>query len=131
MATVDHVSAIVQDLEKAVKMFVDVFGFKTGPISENPVFGIKFAFLEGKNTKLELIQPIAQGPYLEFLEKRLFGFNHIAIQVDNLSETAERLSKLGIKTRTESPFVGGRGSVWDLDPKTTQEVRLQIFEAKK
>lgn len=130
MVSIDHVAAVVRDLESAKQIFVEGFGFKTGPILENSNLGIRYIFLEGENIKIELIQPITAGPYWEFLEKDLVGFNHIAVGVEDFAPVLERLSRFSVKPKGEA-LSGPRGSILDLESGTTNGMRIQMFKPKK
>jgi hypothetical protein len=50
-------------------------------------------FVEGQNTSIELIQPIASDPYPMFLEKGLLDFNHMAIEIDDMASVIRETKK--------------------------------------
>jgi methylmalonyl-CoA/ethylmalonyl-CoA epimerase len=127
MATVNHVAAIVSDLESAIRNLTDAFGFTSESIQEIRQLGVRVAFLEGQNIRIELIQPISAGPYLQYLRKGELGFNHIAIEVDSINRTIEKLKKIGIEPSGQI-ISGSKGNIQNLDPKTTCNLRLQIIE---
>lgn len=129
LANVNHVAAVVKDLESSIKVLVEGFGLRVGPISEIKELGIRVSFVEGENILIELIQPFASGPYIEFLEKGQLGFNHMAIEVDDLPSNIRKLEKLGIKT-SGTPFAGAKGEVQNLDPSTTSDLRLQLIQLR-
>ncbi len=83
MTWVDHVAAVVRDLESAKEFFIDAFGFTPGQVNEMKSLGIRSVFMKGENIEIELIQPVSKGPYWEYLEKGLIGFNHIALEVED------------------------------------------------
>lgn len=128
MGTVDHVAAVVKDLDAATRLLMNAFGFHSESAGENSTLGIKFAFLEGENVKIELIQPVAKGPYWELLQKGAVGLNHVAISVDDVEGAINRLSKIGV--RSDKPFVAPRGTIANLDPATTSGIRIQLFKKK-
>jgi hypothetical protein len=129
LAIVNHVAAVVKDLESSIRILVEGFGFKVGPISEIKELGIRVSFVEGENTLIEVIQPFAPGPYMEFLQKGQLGFNHMSIEVDDLPSNIRKLEKLGIKT-AGTPFAGAKGEVQNLDPSTTSDLRLQLIQLR-
>jgi len=130
MATVDHVAAVVKDLDASVRVLVEGFGFKSTAVSDHQELGIRVCFVEGKNTSIELIQPVAPGPYLVFLEKGLLGFNHIAIEVNDMASAVSKLKGMGIEP-SGSKFLGAKGEIQNLDPSTTSDLRLQIIEPRR
>lgn len=127
MSNINHVAAVVSDLESAIRVLSEGFGFQAEPVTEIRELGIRVAFLQAQNTRIELIQPVSSGPYLEFLEKKEFGFNHIAIEVDRIPKAIEKLERIGVKT-SGSQFRGSKGQVQNLALSTTADLRLQIFE---
>jgi len=128
MTRVDHVAAVVRDLESARKFFIDAFGFTPGPVNEMQSLGIRSVFMKGENVEIELIQPVAKGPYWDYLERGPIGFNHVALEVKDLEQAMKRLEKAGV--RGEAPFVAPRGTVMNLDASTTLGMRLQLFKRK-
>lgn len=126
-AYVHHVAVLVEDLERAQRLFTEGFGFSSGPIRENASIGIKSVFLEGENVKLELLQAVAPGPYWDLKQKGLLGMNHIAFRVDTFEFALKKLEKLGVKTKGQ-PATSPAGQVWDLDPGTTSEIRIQLYK---
>jgi len=126
-AHVHHVAVLVEDLERAQRLFTEGFGFSSGPIRENAKIGIKSVFLDAENVKLELIQAVAPGPYWDMKEKGLIGMNHIAFRVGDFEPALKKLEKFGVKPKGE-PAISVAGTVWDLDPKTTSEIRIQIYK---
>jgi len=130
MATINHVAAVVRDLDNTIRVLTEGFGFRSEPISENHELGIRFALLEGQNTWIELIQPISAGPYLKFLENGQLGFNHMAIEVDDLDSAVRRLRNIGIEPLGKQ-IAGPKGDLQNLDTSTTSDLRLQIFKSKQ
>jgi methylmalonyl-CoA/ethylmalonyl-CoA epimerase len=130
MSSINHVAAVVGDLESAIRILTEGFGFRAEPITEIREVGARVAFLQAANTRIELIQPVASGPYLEFLEKGQLGFNHIAIEVGEMRSALEKLEGIGIRPKG-SPITGAKGRVQNLDLSTTADLRLQIFESSQ
>jgi len=129
MKRVDHIAVLVRDIEAAKRFFTEAFGFQSEPTSENPSLGIRNAFLEGENVKLELIEPVAEGPYWEFLREGKIGLNHLAFAVEDIDAALGRLEKIGVRP-SRPPFTGARGTVVDFDSETTMGIRIQIFKKK-
>lgn len=127
MSSINHVAAVVRDLEAAVRVLSEGFGFKADPVSERKELGIRVTFLQAENTRIELIQPVAPGPFMSFLENGQVGFNHIAIEVNAIKSALVKLNGMGIKP-DGAQFTGSKGEVQNLDLSTTADLRLQIFE---
>jgi len=129
MATINHVAAVVSDLNSSIRVLTEGFGFRSGPISENLALGVKVSFLEGQNTWIELMQPISTDHYIKSTDNKQLGFNHIAIEVDDIDSALQRLRKIGIEP-SGAQFTGTKGDVQNLDPSTTSDLRLQIIKPK-
>ena len=129
MVTINHVAAVVRDLNSSIRVLTEGFGFRSGPISENVALGVKVVFLEGQNTWIELMQPISTDNYIKSTDNKQLGFNHIAIEVDDIDSALQRLRKIGIEP-SGTQFTGSKGDVQNLDPTTTSDLRLQIIKPK-
>ncbi len=129
MVEIDHIAALVDNLERVINILTEGFGFRAGPISDVPTLGIRNVFLEGENVKIELIEPIGPGAYRELAQKGFIGFNHIALSVEDFDSVLEKLNRVGVRPKGEV-VQAARGSVWDIDPDTTSGVRLQLFKKK-
>ena len=109
-----HVSMVVKDMEKAIKLFeslgVGPFPpFLGGPgmaFSEKTVHGkpsdydmdLRFARGDMGGLSLELIQPLkGNSIYDEFLENKGEGFHHLAFMVEDVDAETADLEKLGFK----------------------------------
>jgi hypothetical protein len=52
MATIDHVAAVVKDLDAAIKVMKEGFGFKSRIISQNDELGIRVCLSKVKTPQL-------------------------------------------------------------------------------
>lgn len=117
-----QVAIVVRNIEKATAIWSELLGLKKPSIEETeglesthmtfrgkPSKGrAKLAFLNLENIVLELIQPV-DGPstWQDFLDRHGEGIHHIAFQVENLEETLEKFSKMGIKVEQKGDFKEG------------------------
>lgn len=129
MAEIDHVAAIVKDLDGASKFLIDFFGFRLETTYENSKFGIKVAMLSGENFKVELIQPVAEGRCWESMQNGMLGLDHIALSVEDVESSIKRLNDVGVKN--EEPFEHTSGTLVNLDPTTTNGIRIQLIKKRK
>ncbi len=88
-----HVAIAVPDLEKAVAHLSKTYGLTAGKTYENPEQGVRLAYVELGNTKIELIQPLSSdGPIARFLEKNpAGGLHHVSLYVDDVPEALGEL----------------------------------------
>ena len=100
----DHIGIVVKDVEKAVKFYSEVLGWKMpddGPYSkilcvDVPGERIKYAMLSTGDKYIELIEP-EEGPWLEYLEERGEGaMCELCIVVDDIEQARTELKTMGI-----------------------------------
>lgn len=95
-----HVSLVVPDLEQAGAQLSQRYGLPMGPILVNAEQGVRLAYIDLGNTRLELMQPLnADSALGRFLQKNpLGGLHHISFEVDSVAAVARELAQNGIAT---------------------------------
>jgi len=117
-----QIGILVKDIERARAFWADLLGVGEPLIVETenwesthmtfrgaPSEGkARLSFFNLENIALELIQPI-DGPstWQDLLEKCGQGVHHIAFQVENLEETLEKFSRMGIEVEQKGEYKGG------------------------
>ncbi len=88
-----HVAIAVPDLSKAVAHLAKTYGLTAGKTYENAEQGVRLAYVELGNTRIELIQPLrSDGPIARFLEKNpAGGIHHVSLYVDDVPSTLSEL----------------------------------------
>jgi methylmalonyl-CoA/ethylmalonyl-CoA epimerase len=88
-----HVAIAVPDLSKAVAHLAEAYGLTAGKTYENAEQGVRLAYVELGNTRIELIQPLrSDGPIARFLEKNpAGGIHHVSLYVDDVPSTLGEL----------------------------------------
>lgn len=117
---IDHLAIRVDDLDRALALFVDALGFALGRRgSGGPGGDIRFAFVRSGDLKLELFEDReASAPA---------SLDHVGLAAaTDVAAAAARLAEAGIAA--DGPPVAGSdgGVVQPLDPETTLGLRLQI-----
>jgi len=94
-----HVSIVVPDLEAAIATMRDVHGLAIGPIKENLKQGVRLAYVDLGNGKIELMQPlIAESPVGRFLAKHPGGgLHHLCFGVDDVPAETDTLKQKGLR----------------------------------
>ncbi|ABB32464.1 methylmalonyl-CoA epimerase family protein [Geobacter metallireducens GS-15] len=121
-----QVGIVVHDLEKAVRTYADDFGI--GPWQfynldksnmhdmkmrgEKAEFSMKVAFTDLGGVQLELIEPLDESIYSDFLREHGEGIHHIACGVRNFEETMASMQKKDIKVLLEGTTSAGMGYVY-------------------
>jgi methylmalonyl-CoA/ethylmalonyl-CoA epimerase len=89
----NHVSIVVPDLTAAVERLQRVYGLSAGEPRVNPEQGVRLAWIELPNARLELMEPTRpDSPVARFLERNPNGgIHHFCLDVDDLGSTLTEL----------------------------------------
>ncbi len=94
---VSHIGLYIKDVERSKKFYTEVLGFET--ICEFiSLEGNKMAFVKSGNLIIELIQ------HKVWMDRKDGLFDHIAMEVENIEETSEKLKELGIEFEADIYF---------------------------
>ena len=126
----DHVALGVLDLEKAKKLFIDLFGGQLLPdqgVAEQEGFRWTTFRLGGK--KIELVVPLqrGEGGVGRFIEKYGEGFHHLSISVANLQDAIAFFESKGLRVLAPS-FDNPDWKHCYLHPADTFGALIQVFE---
>jgi methylmalonyl-CoA/ethylmalonyl-CoA epimerase len=88
-----HVAIAVPDLSKAIARLGEIYGLEAGKVYENAEQGVRLAYVELGNTRIELIEPLRpDGPIANFLKKNpAGGLHHVSLYVDDVEATLGEL----------------------------------------
>jgi len=130
LSRLNHVAVAVRDIDKHLEIFSGKLGLKHSEIIEVPAQGVKVAFVEFENSKIELIAPLNEQANLnKFLEKKGEGLHHIAVSVDNVNEAISELQGKEIQSIDKQGRPGAEGHpVAFLHPKSTGGVLIELEE---
>ena len=94
-----HVSIVVPNLEAATAHLSNVYGLTVGEVVVNQEQGVRIAYADLGNSKIELMQPLAaDGALARFLQKNPGGgIHHISFAVHSLAETLQSLGVNGVQ----------------------------------
>jgi 4-hydroxyphenylpyruvate dioxygenase-like putative hemolysin len=137
--TVTQIGLVVDDIQKYVQSFAEVFGMErpeihlTDPCSEaqtrfneSPTMAqARLAFFELENITIELIEP-AGGPstWKEFLDTRGSGIHHIAFNVKSMEKSMKILEENNGKLIQIGKFTGGSYAYMDMSEKLGLMIEL-------
>ena len=128
----NHVAIAVHDLNKAIKKYKNIFGIRINDPIEQPLHGVKVAFIELPNTKIELLEPLGnESPLINFLKKNPNGgIHHLCYEVKNIIKCRDRILKNGGKiVGSFEPKVGAHGKlVIFLHPKEFDGTLIELEE---
>jgi methylmalonyl-CoA epimerase len=130
ISKLNHIAVACRDIDKHIKLFSEAFGVDHSEIVEVPSQGVKVAFLEFPNIKIELIAPLDDKANLnKFLDKKGEGLHHISMAVDDIRAALTGLAEKNVDAIDKEPRLGAEGKpVAFLHPKTTGGVLIELEE---
>lgn len=98
-----HVSIAVPSLEAAAKRLKEVYGLDAGAAMLNEEQGVRLAYVELPNARIELMEPARpDSPISKFLEKHpAGGIHHFCVSVDDVAGTRAGLTRMGVRVLGE------------------------------
>ena len=94
-----HVSIAVPSLAAAAKRLEQNFGLTVGPAKVNEQQGVRLAYVELGNAKIELMEPTRPGsPVAKFLERNpAGGIHHFCLSAESVDATCREISQKGVR----------------------------------
>ena len=98
-----HVSLVVPDLDAARERLKQVYGLTLGEPQVNEQQGVRLAYVELPNARIELMEPSRpDSPIAKFLERNpKGGIHHFCLAVDSVDATAEAIAARGVRVLGE------------------------------
>jgi catechol 2,3-dioxygenase-like lactoylglutathione lyase family enzyme len=130
MEKFDHVAFQVNDMDAAVRFYVEKLGFTLASRQVDEAEHEEFAFLMLGEVRLELIQDLAQAPYRP-PEIRPPYCPHLAIGTDDLEKTLAGLKDNGVPV-LRGPLVIAEQVTWAYfaDPDNNILEYVQWYEKR-
>src|SRR5580693_6248606 len=129
MSQIDHLGIAVKSLAEARK-FYEKLGLQAMP--EETVEGeqVKLAMIPVGESRIELLEPTSPDSAIaKFLDKRGEGLHHIALNVEDLSGTVERLKASGTRLISDEIKIGAGGHLYVfVHPSSAGGVLLELVE---
>ena len=127
---IDHIGIAVNDLESAIKLYVDLFRAILEIDNEVVDQGVRIAMLKFQSgTRLELMQPLNnEGTVARFLNKRGNALHHCCFAVENLEETLSKASNSNIDLIDHTPRQGVDGQIAFIHPKATGGILVELVQ---
>lgn len=127
---VDHVAIAVHDTAMALRLYVDLLGLRPEPTVVSPGENLKITFLNGVNSRLEIIEPMpGDSAVARFLEKRGEGMHHVCFRVPDIAATLAGLAAAGYQLVDDRPRHGVHGELLAfVHPKATNGVLIELYQ---
>ena len=94
-----HVSIVVPSLDAAAKRLSETYGLHIGDIKVNEQQGVRMAYVDLGNAKIELMEPSrADSPVAKFLERNpKGGIHHFCLGVESVEQATDTLTAAGVQ----------------------------------
>jgi methylmalonyl-CoA/ethylmalonyl-CoA epimerase len=127
---IEHIGIATRALDEALLFWRDALGLDVSETEEVAEQKVRVAMLPVGETRVELLEPTSEdSPVAKFIAKRGAGIHHIAVRVQDIRESLERLKKQGIRLIDETPRTGAGGClVAFVHPSSANGVLLELVE---
>lgn len=117
---IDHIGIAVKDLDESLEVY-KLLGFECQETEEVLEQKVRVAFLPCGESELELLEPTqSDSPVQKFIDKNGEGIHHIAISVDDVQDSIQKLKEAGVRMVDEKPRYGaGNAKIAFIHPKMT------------
>lgn len=125
----NHIAIVVEDIEKALKVYHDVLGLPLQAVNEEPAEAVKVAYMPTESGEIELIQPTsADSGVAKYLAKRGEGMHHVCLEVESIDESIKEMTAQGMEVLGE-PRTNKRGDRYVfVHPKSAHGVLIELYE---
>jgi methylmalonyl-CoA/ethylmalonyl-CoA epimerase len=99
LTSLSHVSIVVPDLDAASRRLRETYGLTVGEARANTEQGVRLAYVDLGNAKIELMEPSRpDSPVAKFLERNpKGGIHHVSFGVADMEATAGELRRNGVR----------------------------------
>jgi methylmalonyl-CoA/ethylmalonyl-CoA epimerase len=95
---IDHLGYAVSDIDRSLKVFLDLGYKKVSDLVIDEIRNVKIVFVKKSDLKIELISPLNEkSPINSYLKKNGNTPYHICYHVQDIFETIEKLKAMNFK----------------------------------
>lgn len=129
---IEHLGIAVENIEESLKVYEALLGSSCYKTEEVESEGVKTAFLQIGESKIELLQATnSESPIAKFLAKKGKGIHHIAFDTDDIESEIERLKSEGFELIHQTPKDGADNKrIAFLHPKSTDGILVELCQEK-
>jgi methylmalonyl-CoA epimerase len=126
---IDHLGIAVKSLDQALAFYRDQLGLGVSMRETVEIEKVNVAMLPLGDPRIELLEPTQSDSVIgKFLNKRGEGLHHVALKVQDLNASVERLKSSGARLLNE-PRTGAGGHLYVfVHPSSTGGVLLELIQ---
>jgi methylmalonyl-CoA epimerase len=130
---IDHIGIATRGIDNAAVFWREALGLEAEASQDVGEQRVRVAMLPIGESCLELLEATSDdSPIAKFLDQRGPGIHHIAIRVDDIRGSLERLREIGTRLIDETPRVGAGGClVAFIHPSSANGVLVELVERPK
>ncbi len=127
---ISHLGIATKGIDEALKFWRDALGLENIHSEEVPEQKVRVAMLPIGDTRIELLEATSpDSPIAKFIEKRGGGIHHIAVEVEDITASLEKLKAEGARLIDETPRAGAEGClIAFVHPASTNGVLLELIQ---
>ena len=125
---IDHVAVVVKDVEKAAKLYAEMFGFEEVERMEGPGGEFTTIMIAAGDIRVELFQPLKEGSFQRFLEERGGGLHHVSFLTDDIVGELKDLKAQGRKLQNEEPMELPGAKIAFIHPDAAENVLIELVQ---
>ena len=129
---IEHLGIAVENIDESLKIYEKLLGTNCYKIEEVESEGVKTAFLQVGESKIELLEATnPSSPIAKFLSKKGKGIHHIAFDSSDIDEDIKRLKSEGFELIHQTPKDGADNKkIAFLHPKSTDGILVELCQDK-
>jgi methylmalonyl-CoA epimerase len=125
---IDHIAIVVKDVDKAAKLYADMFGFKVVEKMGGPGGEFTSIMMSVGDIRVELFQPLKSGSFSKFLEERGGGLHHVSFLTDDIAKELKTLKAQGRKLQNEEPMSLPNAKIVFVHPSAAENVLIELVQ---
>lgn len=128
-----HIGIAVKDAEAALMLYQKVLGLEPSSIETVESQKVKTVHIPIGDSSIELLESTSpDGAVAKFIEKRGEGIHHIALEVNDIRDTLEKMKTAGFQLIDETPRPGaGNKLIAFIHPRSTNGVLIELCQPTK
>ncbi len=126
---IDHIAVVVKDIDKAVKSYADMFGFKVMEKREGLGGEFVSVMMSLGDIHIELFAPLKSGnSFSKYLEEKGGGLHHVSFATDDIVNDLKNLKAQGKKLQNEEPISMPDAKIAFIHPSAAENVLIELVQ---